>query len=219
MINQLNINKMKNLNFKTMRKLVLALLMLLTLSLSAQEKDVIKFMGIPVDGTKSQMISKLEEKGFVTVEGIRRIEDAEKELERLGGEVTGGKMRENDQDYFMDGYFDGKRCTIVLFSYKSIVYKISVFLEDSYKKKFDAFFRFNDYAEKLQKKYYDENNYYKPLDYSDELNLDADYFNMFIDKQKKGGVILHITYPQTNMEYHIFIEYLNIANMPNGEDL
>ena len=66
-------------------------------------------------------------------------EDAEKELERLGGEITGGKMRENDQDYFMDGYFDGKRCTIVLFSYKSIVYKISVFLEDSYKKKFDAF--------------------------------------------------------------------------------
>ena len=199
---------------------MVALLMLLTLSLNAQDNDsIIKFMGIPIDGPKSEMISKLEDKGFVTVEGIRRIEDAEEELERLGGEVTGGKIRENDRDYFMEGYFDGKRCTIVLFSYKSIVYKIAVFLEDSYTKKFDAFLRFNDYAEKLQKKYYDENNYYKPLDYSDELKPDADYFNMFIDKQIKGGVTLHITYPKVNMEYHIFIEYLNVVNMPNGEDL
>ncbi len=210
---------MNNLNFNTMRKLVFTLLMLMTLSMSAQNDNVIKFMGIPIDGSKSEMISKLEEKGFVTVEGIRRIEDAEKELERLGGEITGGKMRENDKEYFMNGYFDGKQCTLVIIAYKSKVYKMVVAFEDSYTNKIHAFTSFNYYAEKLQNKYYDENNFYKPLDYSDELKLDADYFNMFFDREKMGGVTLHITYPKSNMEYHIILDYLNANNMPNGEDL
>ena len=56
---------MKNLNYKTMRKIVFALLMLLTLSMKAQNDGVIKFLGIPVDGTKSEMISKLTQKGFI----------------------------------------------------------------------------------------------------------------------------------------------------------
>lgn len=51
---------MKELNYKTMRKIAFTLLMLLTLSLNAQ----VKFLGIPVDGTKSEMISKLKQKGF-----------------------------------------------------------------------------------------------------------------------------------------------------------
>ena len=55
---------MKNINYKTMRKLAFTLLMLLTLSLSAQDKDVVRFMGIPVDGTKSEMIAQLKKKGF-----------------------------------------------------------------------------------------------------------------------------------------------------------
>ena len=60
---QLNTDKMKNLNYKAMRKLVFTLLMLLTLSLNAQD-NVMKFMGIPIDGTKSEMISQLKKKGF-----------------------------------------------------------------------------------------------------------------------------------------------------------
>lgn len=64
MIKQLKTNKMKNLNYTIMRKIAFALLMLLTLSLNAQNKEVTKFMGIPVDGTKEEMISKLKQKGF-----------------------------------------------------------------------------------------------------------------------------------------------------------
>jgi len=63
MIKQLEINKMKNLNYKIMRKFAFTLLMLLTLSLSAQD-GIIKFKGIPVDGTKDEMIIKLKQKGF-----------------------------------------------------------------------------------------------------------------------------------------------------------
>ena len=65
MIKQLKTNKMNNLKYKTMRKIAFILLMLLTLSLNAQDNDeIIKFVGIPVDGTKSEMISKLKQKGF-----------------------------------------------------------------------------------------------------------------------------------------------------------
>lgn len=47
-----------------MKKIVLAVLMLMcALSVSAQN-DVTQFLGIPVDGTKEEMISKLKEKGF-----------------------------------------------------------------------------------------------------------------------------------------------------------
>lgn len=62
---QLNINNMKNLNCKTIRKLVFTLLMLLTLALNAQQYQyTVKFLGIPVDGSKSEMISKLKKKNF-----------------------------------------------------------------------------------------------------------------------------------------------------------
>ncbi len=56
---------MNNLNFKTMRKIAFTLLMFLTVSLYAQDKDVVKFMGIPIDGSKSEMISQLKKKGFI----------------------------------------------------------------------------------------------------------------------------------------------------------
>ncbi|MDE6200072.1 MAG: hypothetical protein K2G06_09555 [Muribaculaceae bacterium] len=47
-----------------MRK-ILTLIILATFSLSVYaQKDVTKFLGIPVDGTKSEMIQKLKEKGF-----------------------------------------------------------------------------------------------------------------------------------------------------------
>jgi len=44
--------------------IVLFLAMCVSLSVSAQ-KDVTKFLGIPVDGSKSEFISKLKDKGFI----------------------------------------------------------------------------------------------------------------------------------------------------------
>lgn len=53
----------------TMRKIFLIALGLLTLataSAQSEQKDVTKFLGIPVDGYKHEMIQKLKEKGFVS---------------------------------------------------------------------------------------------------------------------------------------------------------
>lgn len=48
-----------------MKKFLIALALLVGTTAVAQEKDVTKFLGIPVDGFKSEMIQKLKEKGFV----------------------------------------------------------------------------------------------------------------------------------------------------------
>ena len=39
-------------------------LLMLSISVCAQQKDVTRFLGIPVDGSKSEMIRKLKAKGF-----------------------------------------------------------------------------------------------------------------------------------------------------------
>lgn len=43
---------------------IATLLLLFSIVLSAQQKDITQFMGIPVDGSKTQMIRRLKEKGF-----------------------------------------------------------------------------------------------------------------------------------------------------------
>lgn len=49
-----------------MKKTILMTLMLIaSIIVSAQQKDVTKFLGIPIDGTKTAMIQKLKAKGFV----------------------------------------------------------------------------------------------------------------------------------------------------------
>ena len=51
-----------------MKNLLLSVaLMIVSISSYAQEKDVTKFLGIPIDGTKSEMIAKLKGKGFTQV--------------------------------------------------------------------------------------------------------------------------------------------------------
>ena len=61
------------------RILLIAVVLVISISLFAQ-KDVTKFLGIPIDGFKPEMIQKLKEKGFNVSEDIYTIEQARKEL-------------------------------------------------------------------------------------------------------------------------------------------
>ena len=48
-----------------MKSFLLSILMLFTVSIAMYgQREVTKFLGIPVDGNKSEMIRKLKEKGF-----------------------------------------------------------------------------------------------------------------------------------------------------------
>ena len=58
--------------------LTLAVVLMTTIALFAQEKkDVTKFLGIPVDGYKSEMISKLKSKGFTSTSRDKNILEGE----------------------------------------------------------------------------------------------------------------------------------------------
>ena len=72
-----------------MRKLVFTLVMLLTLSLNAQNDDVIRFLGIPVDGSKEEMIIKLKQKGY-TYDYVN---------DMFNGEFNGSKITGTIQTY------------------------------------------------------------------------------------------------------------------------
>ena len=58
------------------RTLSVAILLVISVSLFAQ-KDVTKFMGIPIDGFKPEMIQKLKEKGFVSSASDKNILEGE----------------------------------------------------------------------------------------------------------------------------------------------
>ena len=57
-----------------MKKIFASLFFILFALSSFAQKDVTKFLGIPVDGTKSEMIRKLEAKGFKKVPGADALE-------------------------------------------------------------------------------------------------------------------------------------------------
>ncbi len=176
----------------------------------------IKFMGIPIDGPKNEMISKLEKKGFTSLSWVKEYEALEKQDTTIKIEQS---LRYNDEGYWMEGFFDGKKCSLGIYSYYGNVYRILLAFDDAISDKFSAFLTFNYYADKLQKKYYSDKNYYNPLDYSDVIELDEKRFNFYIDEENQGGVMLMMTYPSSNLEYHILLEYINVANSPHGEDL
>lgn len=67
------------------RLLFIVLAMIATITSFAQQKDVTSFLGIPVDGTKTEMKQKLIAKGFVPKE----IGD----FERLEGEFNGHDVK------------------------------------------------------------------------------------------------------------------------------
>ena len=46
---------------------------MLSISVCAQQKDVTRFLGIPVDGSKSEMIRKLKAKGFESTSYDREV--------------------------------------------------------------------------------------------------------------------------------------------------
>lgn len=49
-----------------MKKLLFAAMMLLFATTANAQKDITKFLGIPIDGTKAEMIQKLKAKGFTS---------------------------------------------------------------------------------------------------------------------------------------------------------
>ena len=79
---------------------ITTVLLSLAISSFAQEKDITKFLGIPIDGTKAEMIAKLKEKGFSKVDF--------------------------DEDVFLEGEFNGTDVYVFIVTNNRKVYRIVV---------------------------------------------------------------------------------------------
>lgn len=209
-----------------MKHIITILLTFLAISLSAQEqeKEVTQFMGIPVDGTKPEMISKLEEKGFTPEQIEIDLENAENRFIKAGGKINGGKNKEKDGDYFMKGYFDGHRSKVVISSYHNKVYCIFVIIDEDFKE-LNAKIQYNLYVEQLSKKYKllfnsAENIINEDLtEPFDSQNIEAKFLTAYDEYDKPHGMIsLEMSHPKYK-EFYLALRYYNMDNMPNGKDL
>lgn len=223
--------------------LVIAVLALAPLFAGAQEqKEVVKFLGIPVDGDKTEMISKLKEKGFRTDPDVN---------DALLGEFNGSQVQVLIQtnknkvsriivtDIYSLNARTAKNTYNNLYSQfennskylsawetaktipddEDISYEISV-----HNKQYQAFFcQIPDSADfRLPdsiKSGEHINNYMSMLQEQEEkgnTNVAALLANFILDTIENR---VWFTILEFDGEYRIAIYYENRYNMPNGEDL
>ena len=99
-----------------MKKLLFAAMMMLFATTANAQKDVTKFLGIPIDGTKAEMIQKLKAKGFT-----RTAYDSE----------------------ILEGEFNGEDVTIHIATNNNRVYRLMI-VDANNKNETDIRVRFNN---------------------------------------------------------------------------
>lgn len=222
-----------------MKTLLLALFLVLPLAVCGQ-KDVTKFLGIPVDGSKSEMIRKLKEKGF-------------KEEESPKNETP-----------LLVGKFNGEDVNVFIASNNNKVYRILV-CDRNMRSKTNIKIRFNNLVKQFEnnKKYFpgaenasefiipdDEDiayeimvndkrydaNFYQYAE-NDSLLVDAakeyiiseygytlttdEFKEKLLEKTLELMSMKNVwfTISEFNSEYYISIFYDNKYNAANGQDL
>lgn len=188
-----------------MMKKVFTLLCVFLLALSVQaQREVTKFLGIPVDGTKSAMIQKLEAKGFEVVD---------REKGTLMGE------------------FNGVQSYVAIVTQGNKVWRIATFAVGS-RSKGQTILRFNELCRQFEAKplyvaardeqYIDEDE-----DISHEINVhDKQYHADFYQKDSAGKVdenrLVWLSIGKSVSGYGNFVIYIyydNVCNQAHGEDL
>lgn len=167
-----------------MKALLLALLLTLPLAVCGQ-KDVTKFLGIPVDGSKSEMIRKLKEKGFTKVNNPYI------------------------DDTILEGEFNGEDVEISVVTNNNKVYRI--FVEDQTPRdEVQIKIRFNKLVRQFE-----NNDAYAPVadDASDFIipdNEDISYEMLVNDKRYEASFIQKLDIDSTeiaNIQKDIVLKY------------
>lgn len=227
-----------------MKRLIFSLLVTLTvLSVSAQ-KDVTKFLGIPVDGTKAEMIQKLKAKGFTStsydrdvLEGVFNGSNVNVHIVTNGNKVwrimvtdaisqdeTNIRIRFNKlcQQFESNSKYMSLNNDQSISEDEDIAYNILV-----HKKRYEAAYyqqpeamdttaMQNDLANLLLSKYSQEQleNPTSAIQ-ADIIKITTDYA---FDKISKKSVWFMIS-KDIYRKYSICMYYDNIYNQANGEDL
>lgn len=230
-------------NQRLMKRFSLLLVVLLISIGSFAQNDVTKFLGIPVDGTKSDMIQKLKAKGF-TYDAVNDV---------LHGQFNG----RNSNIYIATN--KGKFCRIMVWDnigmseadirirfnnlcrqfeknekyiQKDLLgsYEIGEDVDISYemivhKKRFQAAYyqiseednntttNLLEFIEKVQNQYTEEE--LKKISENEAKNLLNEFWNTLPFLHKSVWFMIDKLYG----EYYIYIYYDNELNMANGEDL
>ena len=225
-----------------MKKILIALALLIGTTAFAQEKDVTTFLGIPIDGFKSDMIQKLKEKGF-----------------------TPSAYRSD----ILEGEFNGEDVNVYIVTNNNKVYRIMV-CDKNTRGETDIRIRFNNLCYQFEKKpryiKISDKEYSIPEDekigYNMKVNdkrYEAMYYQIQVDTLSlvnKARTTLLQKYTEEQLqnptdeiakeiafesmcavidavsnkqvwfmiseykgEYHITMYYDNVLNQANGEDL
>lgn len=180
-----------------MKKTVLSIILcVMTFAAIAQDNNTIKFLGIPVDGDKKEMISKLQSKGY----------EYDTASDALFGE------------------FNGTNVAISVQTVNNRVWRIAIVDADLVSDETNIRIRYNRLFEQLSNNGKYEVAYGSILDEKEDISFettvhDKRYDAIFAFKDKSiHGVVWYIIVRQYN-KYGIMMFYENLDNAANGDDL
>ena len=176
--------------------LTLAVVLMTTLALFAQEeKDVTKFLGIPIDGYKSEMISKLKAKGFTSTSYDKNV---------------------------LEGEFSGKDVYIHVVTNNNKVYRIMV-VDKNYVGETDIRIRFNNLLNQFENnsKYIGYINKHIPEDedFGREIRINDKRYEAIFFQNGDWNKSVWFMIADYYGKYGIIMYYDNCYNQAYGEDL
>ncbi|MBR7102219.1 MAG: hypothetical protein IKC92_01360 [Tidjanibacter sp.] len=175
-----------------MKKLLLTISLLLsTLTINAQT-EVTKFLGIPIDGTKPEMIRKLKAKGFT-----------ESPLNQYLGEDV------------LEGEFNGYDVTVYVGTNKNKVYRIML-LDNVYLSESQIKTRFNILVNQFE----NNENYYNSTDYTIPEDEDISY-EMLVNNKRYEALFYQYKKPTDDeiTEDMSLYEYTSLLDNKRAESL
>ena len=197
-----------------MRKF-LTLLAMIAISASVfAQKEVTKFMGIPVDGSPTEMIKKLKAKGFTTDEDFMQ-------AIKLGGVDWDGPE-------WLIGRFNGTKVRVALHVEQNKVWRICL-IDKVSRDETQIKIRFNTLVRQFEGngKYvplFDEQTIADDEDISYQMTVNKKQYDAaFLQKGEDGTVdkkrMVWFMISQRSDDYCIYMYYDNEYNQADGSDL
>ena len=194
----------------------MTLLAMIAISASVfAQKEVTKFMGIPVDGSPTEMIKKLKAKGFMTDEGFMR-------------DVKRGSV-DWDGPEVLIGRFNGERVRVLLGVETNKVWRIFLSDKDS-RDETQIKIRFNTLVRQFEGngKYVpygvDEQTIADDEDISYQMTVNKKQYEAYFAQKGEDGTIdkkriVWFCISQRSDGYYIYMYYDNKYNEADGSDL
>ena len=196
-----------------MRKFLTLLAMIAISASVLAQKEVTKFLGIPVDGSPTEMIKKLKAKGFTTDEKFMQ-------AIKLGG-------LDWDGPEVLTGRFNGEKVRVFLGVEKNKVWRIYLSDKDS-RDETQIKIRFNTLVRQFENNdkyvYFYEQTIADDEDISYQMTVNKkQYQALFAQKGEDGTVdekrMVWFMISQRSEGYYIAMFYDNEYNQADGSDL